>query len=375
MQSMEKKLYWMGFNLVRGIGAVRLQTLLDHFGDLEIAWQAPSDALLSAGLSPRIVIDLERIRRDVDLGKVWEQAQKKGIRVIIWEDTEYPSILKEIEQPPPVLFVRGSFTEEDNVAVAVVGTRQVSTYGRRVADELGVMLAHNKVTLVSGMARGVDAVAHAAALKAGGRTIAVLGCGVDVIYPPEHQHLAEQIIEQGALVSDYAPGTQPEAGNFPPRNRIISGLSLATVIVEAGEKSGALITATFAAEQGREVLAVPGYIYAAQSKGTNRLIYQGARPMLSPADVLDAINLEQERQQHQARIIFPTDDTEIQILNVMGDQNLHVDEIGNLTGLPIEKVSATLTMMELKGMVLQAGGMNYMAIRESSPDYFTDLDG
>lgn len=371
---MDQKKYWMGFNLVKGIGAVRLKALLNYFGDLEIAWNAPTAALRSAGLNQRIIDQFQLVRSGVDLDQVWERILSRNIQILTWDDDIYPALLKEVDQPPPVLYVRGNLIPADGVAVAIVGTRRLTMYGKQVTDELAAYLSHHGVTIISGLARGVDAVAHDAALKSGGRTIAVLGSGVDVIYPPEHQHLADQIIQQGAVISDYPPGTPPDGINFPPRNRIISGLALATVIVEAGDKSGALITASFAANQGRDVLAVPGSIYAPQSKGTNRLIQQGARPMLSPEDVLEAIDIEYTREHHQARLIFPADEVESRIMQTLGDQPAHIDEISHQLDLPIEKVSATLTLMELKGMVNQVGGMNYVIARESSADYMNDPD-
>jgi DNA processing protein len=361
--------YWVGFNLVKGIGAVRLQGLRDHFGDLALAWHAPQDALMAAGLSPRIAERLLQVRASVDLDKVLASMETKGITVLTWEDEGYPFRLKEIDQPPPVLYVRGAIEMEDSWSVAVVGTRRVSAYGRQVADDLSSFLASNGVTVVSGLARGVDSIAHQSALKAGGRSIAVLGCGVDRIYPPEHVQLAERLIASGALISDYPPGTSPDASNFPPRNRIISGLSMATVVVEAGETSGALITAQFAIDQGREVFAVPGNILAPQSKGTNRLISQGARPMLSANDLLDVLNLTRVTEQRFVRKVLPIDETELKLMSVLSHEPLQMDEIRNQTGLPIERVSATLVMMELKGMVRQVSGLNYVAVREDQTDY------
>jgi DNA processing protein len=369
---MERKAYWVGFNLVKGIGAVRLKGLLEFFGSLELAWQAPADALVNAGLPPKIVETLLTVRRQVDLPRIWDRLQTQGIQVMTWEDDLYPRRLKEIDQPPPVLYVRGEILDEDSWSVAIVGTRKITVYGRQVTEELAGFLARRGITVVSGLARGVDGVAHEACLKAGGRTIAVLGNGVDRVYPPEHQHLADRIRAQGALISDYPPGTPPDSTNFPPRNRIISGLSLATIVVEAGDTSGALITATFAAEQGRDVLAVPGNINAPQSKGTNRLIQQGARPLLKPEDVVEALQLELVNEHHEARTVLPTEPLEACILQVLSSQPLHVDEIGALSGLSIEKVSATLTLMELKGMVRQVGGMNYVAVREGREPYFTE---
>ncbi len=366
---MSDKRYWIAFNLVKGIGAVRLQALKDHFGDLAIAWQAPLDALQAAGLSSKLAERVAQIRKSVDLEAYQAKLAAQGISVLTWEDELYPLRLKEIDQPPPVLYVRGSLTTEDAWAVAVVGTRRVSAYGRQVTEEMAAFLAVNGVTVVSGLARGVDAISHQSALKAGGRTIAVLGSGVDRIYPPEHAQLAGKIIASGAVVSDYAPGTPPEASNFPPRNRIISGLTLATVVVEAGETSGALITAQFAVDQGRDVFAVPGNILAPQSKGTNRLIAQGAHPLLSGRDLLEALNLTRVAEQRVVRKALPGDEIETKLMNVLTHEPLHMDEIRNQTGLPIERVSAALAMMELKGLVRQVGGMNYVAVREMHAEY------
>jgi DNA processing protein len=368
---MSDKRYWVGFNLVKGIGAVRLQALMDHFGGLELAWQAPADALQAAGLSPKLAERVAQVRAGVDLEKYMANVAAQGIGILTWEDELYPPRLKEIDQPPPVLYVRGALTTEDAWAVAVVGTRRVSAYGRQVTEELASFLAANGVTVVSGLARGVDAIAHQSALKSGGRTIAVLGCGVDRVYPPEHLQLAEKMMTSGALISDYAPGTPPDASNFPPRNRIISGLAMATVVVEAGETSGALITAQFAVDQGREVFAVPGNILAPQSKGTNRLIAQGARPMLSARDLLDVLNLTRVVQQREVRQALPADETESKLLAALTHEPLHMDDIRSQTGLPIERVSATLVMMELKGLVRQVGGNNYVAVREEQAEYKT----
>lgn len=368
---MNDKRYWIGFNLVKGIGAVRMRALLAYFDSLGDAWNAPVEQLQEAGLSPRLAESAVNLRAKVDLEKIWNQIEKQGISVLTWEDELYPPRLKEIEQPPPVLYARGEITLDDHYAVAIVGTRRVTPYGRQIAEDLAAFLAGQGITVVSGLARGVDAVAHSAALKAGGRTIAVLGSGVDKIYPPEHLQIAEKMMKQGAVVSDYAVGTPPESANFPPRNRIIAGLSMATVVVEAGETSGALITAEFAAEQGREVFAVPGSILAPQSKGANKLIQQGAHPLLSPQDLTQALNLTRTGDFKAARKAIPADALEAQLLAALGAEPVHVDEIRNATGLPIEKVSATLTLMELKGMVRQVGGMSYISVREGQADYST----
>ena len=366
---MNDKRYWVGFNMVKGIGAVRLQALRDHFGDLGVAWQAPVDALQAAGLSQKLAERVAQARAGIDLDACLAGYAAQKINILTWDDEAYPRRLKEIDQPPPVLYVRGELIAEDSQAVAVVGTRRISAYGRQAAEEIVSQVAANGITIVSGLAHGVDAIAHQAALKAGSRTIAVLGCGVDRIYPPENAQLAGKIIANGAIISDYAPGTPPDASNFPPRNRIISGLARAVIVVEAGETSGALITAQFAVDQGRDVYAVPGSIFALQCKGTNRLIAQGAYPLLSAKDLLEALNLTRNTEQRIDRRAMPGDEVEAQLLKILGHEPLHMDEIRNQSGLPIERVSAALVMMELKGLVRQVGEMNYIAVREEAAEY------
>ena len=362
----DEKKYWIGFNLVKGIGAVRFKQVQSYFGDLSKAWHAPIEVFHEIGLPGRVLKNFDALRGEIDLDRMYEKINESDVKVLTLLDPDYPALLKEIDQSPPVIYIRGSLTPADEFAVAMVGTRRVTAYGQQVTRDTSTYLAGHGLTIVSGMARGVDALAHQHALQAGGRTIAVLGCGVDVIYPPEHRRLAEAIIENGALISDYPLGTQPEGINFPPRNRIIAGLSLATIVVEAGERSGALITADFAVEQGRDVFAVPGNVFSPASRGTNRLIQKGAYVMVSPQDVLDVLDLSQVEDYKDARQVLPADTTEARILQVMDYEPIHIDEICNEVGLPVEKVSAALTMMELKGMVQHVGGMRYAAIREMS---------
>ncbi len=370
--NVDEKGYWVGFNLVKGIGARRMQSLLAYFGSAEAAWKAELEFLQSAGLSPRLVNACVQMRGSDSLKWTWDRIHALDIQVLTWQDERYPNRLADLDQSPPVLYIRGTLLPDDDWSVGIVGTRRLTSYGRQVTQEVAGTLARNGITVVSGLARGIDAVAHQAALAAGGRTLAVLGCGVDQIYPPEHRSLAEQIMAHGALISDYAPGTPPDAANFPPRNRIISGLSRAVVVIEAGEQSGALITAAFAADQGREVFAVPGSIYAVQSKGTNLLIQQGARPLLAPQDILETLKLGNISQQKAARTALPADEIEAQLYSLLSLEPMHVDEIRAQTKIPIEKVSAALVMMELKGMVRQVGGMQYVSIRETQSDYQVD---
>jgi len=343
-----------------------MRALLDHFGDARSAWQASPEELAHAGLSEKIISELVTQRQNLNLDRMLAWLISEHIQVLTWEDDNYPRHLLKIEQPPPVLYLRGTFLPEDEWAVAVVGTRQVSPYGRQVTSEISAFLAANGITVVSGLAKGVDAVAHDASLRHNGRTIAVLGCGINQLYPPENAKLAGNIVQSGALISEYPPGTQPLAVNFPPRNRIISGLSLATVIIEAGKTSGALITARFAIEQGRDVMAVPGNIHAPQSMGTNYLIQQGAHPLLQPKDILDLLDLNMITEHQAAQVVLPKDPVEARLVNILGAQPTHIDEIRLQAGLPIETVTSTLTMLELKGFVKQVGGMQYVAVREQA---------
>ena len=355
--------YWIGFNLVKGIGAAKFRRLLNHFGDLETAWQAAPEELGSAGLDRRALEGLLAVRASVDLDRVWQQIENAGARVVTWNDADYPRNLLNIAQPPPVLYVKGTLTPADEWAVALVGTRRATAYGREVARTLAAGLAASGVTVVSGLARGIDAAAHQATLDAGGRTLAVMGTGIDIIYPPEHRSLAAAIPQAGALISDYPPGTAAESVNFPPRNRIISGLARGVVIIEAGESSGALITAEFAAEQGREVFAVPGSIFQPAARGANRLIKQGARPLLEVGDILEALDLAHALEQRTARSALPADAIEQRLWEHLSLEPLHVDELGERVGLPIAQVSSALALMELKGLVRQVGYMQYVADR------------
>jgi DNA processing protein len=361
--------YWVAFNKVPGIGAARLRALLDYFGDLQTAWQAPLHDLRQAGLDRRSIANLVEMRGDLDLDAELDQLERKGIAVLTWEDDGYPRNLREVYNAPPVLYVRGQIDTRDEWSVAVVGTRRASVYGKEAARMLGAGLARAGVTVVSGLAWGIDTVAHRACLDAGGRTIAVLGCSVDIIYPQQNARLAAEIVERGALVSEYALGTRPDARNFPPRNRIISGLTLGTVVVEADLGSGARITADFAAEQGREVFAVPGSVFSKSSRGTNELIQQGAKMVCDVADVLEELNLTMVSEQAQARAVIPENETESLLLDHLSAEPVHVDELRRAVRLPIAQVSSTLALMELKGMVRQVGGMNYVLAREGSVDY------
>ncbi len=264
---MEPLAYWIGFNKVRGIGPARLRALLDAFGSIEAAWLAPADALREVGLDRRSLANLVQARGELDLTAEVARAASAGADILTWDDPRYPERLMAINDPPPVLYIRGDLRPDDDWAVAMVGTRHATAYGKEAARLIATDLARAGATVVSGLARGIDAVVHRAALEAGGRTLAVLGSGVDIIYPWENLKLSQEIAAHGAVISEYPLGTQPEASNFPPRNRIISGLSRGVVVVEAGEQSGALITAGYAADQGRERLCRAGEHLSARLHG------------------------------------------------------------------------------------------------------------
>lgn len=360
---MDRLAYWVGFNKVLGIGPARLRALLDCFGDIEKAWLARAGELQQAGLDRRTTANLQAARRSLDLERELARIQQAGVQVLTWESPDYPGILRHIPDPPPVLYILGELLPEDDWAVALVGTRSASVYGKEAARRLAGDLAANGVTVVSGLALGIDTVAHQAALDAGGRTLAVLGSGVDVIYPAPNRRLAQAIVERGALISEYALGTQPERNNFPPRNRVISGLAQGVVVVEAGVRSGALITAEFALEQGRDVFAVPGSIFQRSCEGTNRLIRDGAIPVLAVGDVLEELNLLQVAHQAEIRAAVPTTPVESCLLDLLSYDPMHVDELGRAAELPAATVASTLTLLELKGLARQAGAMSYVLAR------------
>jgi DNA processing protein len=365
--------YWVGFNMVSGIGPVRFKRLLDHFEEAGRAWHATEIELRAAGLDARSIESLIYTRQRLSLEDELARVEKQGASVITWEDKRYPPRLLQIHDAPLLLYVKGEILPEDEWAVAVVGTRAATKYGRQMVEEIAGDLARSGITVVSGLARGIDSLAHRAALRAGGRTMSVLGSGIDIIYPSEHEDLARKIIEKGAIITEYPLGTKPEAGNFPPRNRIISGVSLGTLVVEAGKRSGALITADFALEQGREVFALPGTATSGKSEGTNRLIQEGAAKLvLSADDILEELNLTLVERHREVRTVVPGDEKEAEILRHLSAEPVHVDEIGQRTSLPISEVTSTLTMMELKGMVRQVGGMNYVLARERGVQYVVE---
>ncbi len=279
--------YWLALRRVHGAGPRTCRLLLERFGSAEQIFKAPEVEIAAAGVPRQLARAIARFADFAPLEKELCELPRLGARLVRWTDADYPSNLKHIADPPPYLFIRGALSADDRAAVAVVGARAASEAGLRMAERLGLELAAHGIVVVSGLARGIDGAAHRGALQAGGRTIAVLGCGIDVAYPPEHRQLAETIVEKrGALLSELPLGTAPMPENFPSRNRILSGLALGVVIVEAAEKSGSLITSRLALEQDRQVFAVPGSPLSGKSRGSNSLIREGAKLVECVEDVI-----------------------------------------------------------------------------------------
>lgn len=366
--------YWVAFNNIPGIGRVRLGQLENFFGSLREAWQAPLGDIRKAGLDAAAIKAITKWRGTVSPEAEMDRIEKSGLQVMICNEPEYPSRLKEIYDYPPVLYVRGRILPQDEWCLAVVGTRRASVYGKQVTRELTAELAANGITIVSGLARGVDTIAHRSALESGGRTIAVFACGLDMVYPAENERLAREITENGACISEYPLGTRPRPENFPRRNRILSGLSLGVLVTEADENSGAMITARFALEQNREVFAIPGSILSPASRGANHLIQDGAKLVRRYMDILEELNLTAVTRQMEMREILPDSGTENRLFRELGPEPMHIDEVCRKSGLPVAEVSGTLAMMELKGMVKQVGAMNYVLAREMRQEYSVKVE-
>jgi DNA processing protein len=367
--------YWVAFNNIPGIGRVRLGQLESYFGSLEPAWKASTGEMKRAGLDSAALRTISEWRDKIVPDAEMEKLERAHVRVLTCNDADYPRRLKEIYDYPPVLYVKGSLLPEDEWCLAVVGTRRATVYGRQVTEEIVTDLARSKITIISGLARGIDTVAHRSALEAGGRTLAVFASGLDIVYPAENVKLAQNIIEHGALLSEYPLGAKPRAENFPRRNRILSGLSLGVLVTEAGEDSGAMITARDALEQNREVFAVPGSILSPASTGTNRIIQMSeAKLVRTHTDILEELNLTTVARQMEMREILPETETESLLISHLGAEPSHIDEVCQRSGLPAATVSSTLAMMELKGMVKQVGTMNYVLSREMRQEYRVRVD-
>ena len=368
----EEAWYWLALSRVPGIGPRRFFRLLEAFGSAGEAWTA-SPALLAGVIGRKLAREFLAYRRRVNVEEEWEKLKTKNIKYVLYPEEKYPPLLKRIPDPPPVLYYTGDFQNEDQWAVAVVGSRSATPGGLEIARELAAGLAAQGITVVSGLARGIDTAAHRGAQEdGGGRTIAVLGSGLDRLYPRENQELAREISRRGAVCSEFPPGTEPLPGNFPVRNRIISGLSLGVVVVEAAADSGSLITAGHALEQGREVFAVPGPVNRKANQGSNRLIKQGAALVEGVADILSALNLPFPAGEETAATTETGDKpepaglttAEARIWQLLADGPCHIDLLVRESGLPASEVGAALAILEMKGLVLAVATKTYQRLTD-----------
>ena len=338
---------------------MRLAQIQHYFPGLEQAWKAPAGELKKAGLDQHTIATITASRTKINPDEEMAKLENLNVHALSYTAPEYPKMLKEIDDYPPLLYARGQFPLDDAYCLSVVGTRHSTMYGRQVTEDIVTYLARSGITIISGLAKGIDTIAHKSALNAGGRTIAVFACGLDLVYPAENARLAHDIMEHGALVSEYPLGTRPKPDHFPRRNRIMSGMSLGIIVIEAGEHSGALITANQAVEQNREVFAVPGSILSTASKGTNRLIQEGAKLVRNAADILEELNLSIVTHHLEMPACNPANEIEATLLQHLSAEPLHIDELCRRSRMPFSQVSSTLSMMELNGIVKQVGSMHY----------------
>jgi len=355
--------YFVALNCLEKLTSLRFLQLLKHFAnDAEKIWRANRAEWAMAGIKQEIVQEIWQMKEKIDPDEELKKVKKIGAQVLPITSMDYPQILREIYNPPPVLLIRGEFPlSADDFSVAIVGTRVATSYGRQVTTEFAHELAVAGVTIVSGLAAGLDAVAHRATLDVGGRTIAVFGCGVDQFYPSQNSRLAMEILQKGgALVSEYPLGTMPSAYTFPQRNRIIAGLSRGVLIVEGREKSGSLITAKLALESNREVFAIPGSIFSETSMGPNRLIQEGARAVLSASDIFETLNFQDLPKKIEIHKVFTSSPEEVAVLEALQKNPCHSDEITRKSGLAANEVVAILSLLEMKGLAKNLGGMNWV---------------
>jgi len=356
----KEKAFLCSLHEVNGIGSKSLWKIKEVFGSFQACYEANMRDLHASFLAEDVINSIITLRNSDPLADL-NQMAAAGIESITWEEDAYPAMLRHISNPPYILYYRGRIDCLDDPAIAVIGSRLASYYGKNTARKLGRELAARGITVVSGLARGIDSEAHRGALEAG-KTVAVLGCGLDVVYPPENDKLYSEIAGNGALISEFPMRTRPEPGNFPMRNRIISGLCRCIVVVEAQEKSGALITADFALEQGRDVFAVPGPINSKTSAGTNNLIKQGAKLITCCEDIIeDYSDLSQPAAQsmEQADLYFLTAE-ENRIIEAMGSDPNHFDYLLNISGFDFGQLSTLLLQLELRGIIRALPGNYYI---------------
>lgn len=365
----------IALHLTPGLGAVRIARLMQALGSAAAAWSAPQEALASVpGIGARRAAAIACARSRVDVDEELRRAAACGARMLTWLDASYPAALRTLRDAPPVVYVRGAWREGPEPVVAVVGTRRASAYGLGIAGALGEILGGAGVVVVSGLARGIDRAVHTGVLRAGGGTVGVLGCGVDVVYPAEHRLLIERMQQRGAVIAEVPMGTRPRRQQFPRRNRLISGLARAVVVVEGDVDSGALITARCGLAQGRQVFAVPGSVHSRASRGPHRLLAQGARILGTPSDVFEALGhvapmglVDTGRPGAGTRAVrIPGGGVlEVRVLAAMEDETLHIDAVTARTGLRPAEVTAALANLEVRGLVRQFPGKRFARCRLS----------
>ena len=367
MQPIENHQYWLGLHLIPKFGIAKLNRLLAHFESAEALWLEPDADLLRLDLPRPLLRQFCASRRQIDLARELDRVDKVGASLVTLEDDNYPELLRSLPDRPPVLYVLGNLPKPDETCLAIVGTRRASRYGKDVAYRLAGELAQHGITIVSGLAQGIDSAAHRGALSAGGRSIALMGTGIDKVYPRENNGLARELVENGALISEMPIGTAPLGTNFPQRNRLISGLSLGLLVAEAPVKSGALNSVSHALDQGRDVFAVPHNIFSHTGRGCNQLIQEGAKMVVQVEDILDELSVSHmnELTRIQVTEIQPANELEGAVYQQLGADPVHVDLIVRLTQLPTATVTSTLTMLELKGLAECAGPMQYCRARFS----------
>lgn len=363
--------YWLALNFIKDIGPVTCKRLLSVFSSPQKIFEAGLNEL-------KDIEDIGKSRaKNILEFNSWNRIEKelsaiklKNVRILKYTDREYPAFLRQIDDSPIILYTKGNFIEEDKYAIAIVGSRRMTDYGRKVAETIAFEIASRGLTVVSGMARGIDTASHKGALKAGGRSIAVLGCGIDRPYPPENAKLLESLSNNGWVISEFPIGTPPNKENFPRRNRLISGLSLGVLVVEATDNSGSLITAQYALEQGKEVFAVPGDITSKNSEGTNNLIQKGAKLVQKTDDILEELFpvlkdfLKNDRNFPERNFLLNIDRLEINdeekaICKIIGNESKHVDIIARESGMSPAKLSGILLNLEMKGIVKQIEGKRF----------------
>ncbi len=354
--------YWVGLSLVPEVGPVISRKLLSEMGSPENIFRAGlKDLQAVKGLTSQKAGNIRNFSLWDSVEKIMEITEKSGTMVIRYQDESYPEVLKDVDGAPIVLYMKGKYVPEDRYGIGVVGSRRHTAYGEAVTRRLSGELASSGFTIISGMARGIDTLSHKSALHAGGRTIAVLGSGLDVFYPPENRGLMEKIAASGCVLSEFPPGTMPLKENFPRRNRLISGLSLGVLIVEATTDSGSLITANYALEQNKEVFAVPGNITSQNSEGTNALIRQGAKMVLGASDIIEELApvlrgfIGRRRSQTQPEL----SDEERAVCRFLTKEPMHIDLLSRESGLPVHKILDLLLALELKDVVRQSGGKRF----------------